>query len=698
MNNKIRNVICLFLLTLISFFGFSDNLMAAKIGFYASSAAKKFPKLTFSLKYQGKEVYSKNIQEFSFLYKDTVSEQVYCIEPEAKINGNGSHSESTLGNYNGKYFNKNNTAKTDLLKYVLTFAYKAPTVNKDISAADTAKIIAAQGLIWQIAVGEVKFNTNRTGISISGDFYNQIKNSSNANVQNIYKEYNRIITAVKESFLSNPPGFSTAAVANPIELVYNSQTGDFRKTINSTKFQYYDIVKTNGLKVTKTNNSITLSSTSAISKDNAKIVEISVHSANKGEAKAYYKNDQQDVVSIYGTTSSRYIKVYTPKFQLKITKEALLDGKKLKGVKFNVYEDNKCTKLLDTITTGSDGTAKYENIPKPGTYCLKEVKTSTPDGYEENSNPISITVSSSNIAGSTSYATKTIKNKNKEFNLTKKTVDEKGNVVDLDDGCGTDIYTGPEFEIKENGNSLYFKEIRPGEYDLTTKDDKGATTKLRTCKGKFKVYTLTKCNYTISETKAPEGLTLPSEPTKAINVCGSDKNVSFTNGFAGLEFQKKDDDGKPLSGGKFSLQRKINNVYQDVLLKQTGDGSYVYDSNLNEKDEGTTYIILTNNGRALISKLAPGEYRVVEKEAPKGYELIQDKDSTALVTIKDSDQDGYYLVEMINKNINKNGSDSSAELIVTITTGRKVPNYIFIISALVVLLIIAIILRKRIKK
>ena len=89
---------------------------------------------------------------------------------------------------------------------------------------------------------------------------------------------------------------------------------------------------------------------------------------------------------------------------------------------------------------------------------------------------------------------------------------------------------------------------------------------------------------------------------------------------------------------------------------------------------------------------------MAEKEAPNGYELIEDKNSKALVTIKDSDKDGYYLVEMIDQKSNKYGSSASAELVVTIITGRKILNYAFIISSLVALLVIAIIIRKKIKK
>ena len=139
--------------------------------------------------------------------------------------------------------------------------------------------------------------------------------------------------------------------------------------------------------------------------------------------------------------------------------------------------------------------------------------------------------------------------------------------------------------------------------------------------------------------------------------------------FTGLEFQKKNEDGEFISGGKFALQKKENNVYKDVLLKEAGDGYYIYDKDLKASDSMASYILLTNEGIARIRGLSPGEYRIVEKEAPEGYEPIEDKYSTAKITISDGNQDDYYLVELINKKVNIKGDEASAELIVTITTG-----------------------------
>ena len=62
--------------------------------------------------------------------------------------------------------------------------------------------------------------------------------------------------------------------------------------------------------------------------------------------------------------------------RIKITKQSAASSQdKLKGVKFNVI--NTQGKTVDTITTGSDGTATTKFLPV-GTYTLKEL---TPVSY-----------------------------------------------------------------------------------------------------------------------------------------------------------------------------------------------------------------------------------------------------------------------------------------------------------------------------
>lgn len=145
-------------------------------------------------------------------------------------------------------------------------------------------------------------------------------------------------------------------------------------------------------------------------------------------------------------------------------------------------------------------------------------------------------------------------------------------------------------------------------------------------------------------------------------------------------------------------KKKENGMYRDVLLKKNSDGVYEYDANLTIESDGVDYIFHTLNGNTLIRKIAPGDYRIVEKEAPEGYEPIEDKDSTAIFTVKPGEQESHYLVELINQRVNTSGSDATAELVVTITTGRSRINYLIVMPSLIVLLVLIVIIRKKLKK
>lgn len=629
----------------------------------------------------------------------------YCIEPGVSVTGNVEYSTKSLSEFTNSYIDSAN--KRTLLTQILSFAYTNDTKKIMQNKDAVAKMVAAQGLIWEVATGErtnfssVKPNKMNTKYT---SFYTVITSLS---YKDVYNEYENVINKIQKTYYTNPAKgtkyeFKLESNANVVPLTYNASTKKYTLSIKDPNFSYWNISNKNGLSVSKNSaeNTITITSSNPIEFSKPVVIELTSKTSNAVGTAFAYSSVDQDMVTAVGTPIKRYIKVYTPKYQLKLTKTESLGNKPLKGVTFDLCSNNTCTKKITTLTTNENGIATYNLITSPGTYYYKETKTLP--GYELDSRIYSIKVSASNLAGSNSFGSSSLKNKPKQFNLIKYTIDENGAAVKLNDGCGTESYTGPTFQIKENNKPLYFRQLTNGTYILSNENDTSATTDLKTCNGAFKVYTLPNCNYTVTETKAPVGLTLPSNPSKNINVCGSGKNVSFTNGFTGLEFQKKNEDGEFISGGKFALQKKVNNVYKDVLLKEKKEGSYEYDSELTDDSANATYIILTgkgdNTGIARISKLPPGEYRIVEKEAPEGYEVIKDKDTTAIVTIKDEKKDDYYLVELINQKVSTSGDEDSAELVVTIITGRDIPNYLLITVGLVILLVALVIFRKKIKK
>lgn len=710
MNKKTKTLVKYLSIFVILFFASFQRVYAVKETAHVVRITNKDKYISLTYKPSNIPNYTRKLEAWLFYVSqgEGTSKQAYCIQQNKWLGE--AYTVEGVENYTA--WGKNEAKIKKMIFEVMSQGYYVQTnakrseFIKTATGADVSKVLATQELIWEIIRGErTTFNPaseyapkgNKDCNSTACPFYRLIKNNrgKTINTTPIWNEYTRIIKDVYYTFYVKPNGFGTKASHNTYSMDYKD--GQFIYTLNDSNsaYKYFNVSTTDKnitAKVTNSGKTLTLTSTKPLTA-NATISLINKRSGETG--KFYIDKEKQDVAR--GIASiNYYLELSTPLYQIQINKKATLDGKPLQGVVFNVCEDSACTKKMGTVTTDAKGIAYFKNINHPGTYYVKETKV--PEGYELDTKPKAVTVKTANIAGSTSYGTINVTNKNKEFYLTKKTVDEEGNEKVLEDGCGTEKYTGPEFEIKNSkGELLYFIEKSDGKYDLASKNTPDAITKVKTCKGKFTVYTLTDCNYTITETKAPEGLTLPSNTTMNVNVCGANKSLTFTNGFAGLEFQKKDEDGNFVSGGKFALQRKINNVYKDTLLKKVKDGNYEYDANLKESQAGATYILETKDGISRISKLPPGEYRIVEKEAPAGYELIKDKDSKALVTITDEPK-GYYLVQMVDQKVRKNGSKASAELIITIITGRKVPNYVLIIGSLLVLLVVTIIIRKRMKK
>ena len=614
---------------------------------------------------------------------------------------------------NGDWYGFINSTQKEMIFQVLNYAkeYDAgsslssfATNVSNMSEADYQTIMAAQGIIWEIVTGErTNFDTIAPNKKISNDFYDiLIKYSGNQKglpFNTAITQYEHIINKVYNTYYRIPGDNytfkTTEESANKYEIKINNPI--YIKDSKSA-FQYFEVdnskTTTNGLKVEIVDNdTIKVTATKAFTKDNPAVLELVSKSSKKNGPTAiitnfYASEDSQDFAYGSPTPKRVHIKFYTPKYKLEIEKVDE-DKKKLAGAKFNLCSDNKCNDIIAELKSGEDGKVTYE-VEKTGTYYVKEIEA--PEGYVLDSKIYSVNVSDSN-----STAKITLTNKARNMNLTKRTVDEDGNVTILEDGCGTDTYTGPKFEIKnKDGKTLYFEEIEEGLYKPS--DEENGKIEIKTCNGAFSVKYMTECEYEIVEREAPEGLMLPDNPTLKVNICKSDGNISFTNGFTGLEFQKKDESGNLISGGKFALQKKENGAYKDVLLKKVKEGYYTYDSKLTEEDENVSYIMETDGGISFIDKIPTGEYRVVEKEAPEGYEPIKDKDSTAKIIIKDDSANSYNRVELINKKVSVGGDDASAELIVTITTGRKVLNYVLIFGGLASILIVLIILRKKFKK
>lgn len=692
----------------------------------------------YTNKYQNSGAYkSRNIQNMNGFKQG--GQRLFCVEP-TKLHGTSGYSRtddySTAKNALDSQWKAGFSHQDDLKKVLSCWS------------DNNSSIVATQAVIWEI-ISEERYsidankilNGNYTPYMSDGQTFrsktgkNPISgilcpNGVNSDTSSLCKAYQATLRCAAR--FNIVPSFSSTSLSSAqskaYELTsYDDETQTFSRTfkhsgLDAKLLRYYNIPQVSGLKITKTDTSVTISTTNEIAKSSAKRITLNYAKKDNGEALNddldyfYYKNERQTLMQ-GSTTQTAYMYVYTgkkPTYQLRVQKKDE-DGKPMKGVKFNVYSDAGLkTKIGTTTASDKNGWATLTGIKKIGKYYVQEAET--PDGYKTNKEIVNVTVKGEHRTGSNKWpsASSVFTNKFMHLNLSKRTIDETGKEIDISDYTGkscTGNYVGPVFTIKKDNKYVCVTPIagKPGKYKLASScDATGATNEIKTCDGKFDIEAIKSGCYDITETTAPDGYTLPQNPTQKVCVTKGQSATATVmyNGVSGVIFNKVTENGNPIDGGKFALQQKVNGVYRDMLLKHDTGAIYVYEANLKESDEKASYVLETSNGTINVKNLPPGEYRFVEKEAPEGYDAISDKDSKATFTISDKGifgSDGkpatdYYQVKMVNQQTRVEGSYDSAELIVTIITGRKVINYALVIVGLAALLIALIILRKRFKK
>ena len=590
---------------------------------------------------------------------------------------------------------------------------------------------------------------NQSGIT---SLYSLIK--ARTKVYNAYKAVLRCAARFKEpvsftktttSAASNNPqridGNFTAATATKAATWTKTFTHSTSNKQNRDLLNYYDVTSSSSdvkVKITKNGTSLEVTTSKEILASNPVRITFKYAYKDNGTSKLntnetafYVKKDGNAFYQTLGkgsTSLTSYMYVYTgsaPKYQLRVRKIDKTTGQPMSGVKFKVY-DKKGNEIGTTTETDASGYAYYREtgnnaITKTGEYQLKEV--GVVNGYLKNNQTITIKVTDSDRTGTNNYAESStvFENTQNELKLTKKTIDENGNFISLaGDSCTVKTCpseggrkNGPIFTMRKDNKYVCVTENSNGHYtyhSLAATCPANTTNEIKTCNGEFDIKKIPVGTYYVTETATACGYTLPSEEnlTKTVVVKEGENPspITFVNGVTGVVFNKVSEDGETLDGGKYSLQQKVNGIYKDVLLKHDSGSVYSYVENLEDGSTGATYELETNSGLLQVKHLPIGEYRFVEKQAPEGYDIIKDKDSRATFTISDKGifgSDGkprtdYYEVKLVNQKTKVEGSYDSAELIVTIITGRKVANYTLIIAGLAVLLTVLIIIRKKSKK
>ncbi|WP_025118256.1 SpaA isopeptide-forming pilin-related protein [Bacillus sp. H1m] len=235
-------------------------------------------------------------------------------------------------------------------------------------------------------------------------------------------------------------------------------------------------------------------------------------------------------------------------------------NKGLKGAEFEVR--NSANEVVVKLKTDEKGFSVPQTLA-PGTYKVYE--TVAPEGYQKLTSPVEVTLQ----AGET----KTIEIKNTM---------QKGQieVKKIDSENGEKPLANAEFDIVKDGVVV--------EHIVTDKDGKAISKPLATGK------------YILKETKAPEGYQL-KETEFEVNVTGDGifpiqvENAMVDKG--NIEITKVDkENGAVLAGVEFEVQ--------------------------DEKDDVVRKVVTDKDGKANVSDLSVGKYKLVETKSLPGYKNL----------------------------------------------------------------------------
>lgn len=281
----------------------------------------------------------------------------------------------------------------------------------------------------------------------------------------------------------------------------------------------------------------------------------------------YVTSDWSETVAAFenGVTYTFEVSNNPTKGYLQITKTDALDGTLIEGVQFDIYQGDK---LISTMTTGADGIATSEALPK-GTYTVKE--HSLPEGYTGELATMEAVVKS-----------------DESTQLAANNQPIMGQIrIEKSDALTGEMLACAEFTITRNTGLPSHKGSNDGEVVavMTTDADGVAVSPL-----------LTWGTYTVVETKIPEHYeNQPFEAVVTINEHEQTYTIEAENeptmGYIRV-VKTNSLDQMPIAGVQFD-------IYQD--------GEVVASMTTDEK------------GVAVSPALPKGEYTVREYETPVGY-------------------------------------------------------------------------------
>ncbi|MBB6691574.1 hypothetical protein H7B90_09200 [Cohnella xylanilytica] len=251
-------------------------------------------------------------------------------------------------------------------------------------------------------------------------------------------------------------------------------------------------------------------------------------------------------------------------------------GAKLPGAVFKLQAKNgdkyDDVALASALVTDSQGKIYLPELP-PGDYQL--IETEAPRGYRLNPAPIPFSIDGYQSAAKTA----TMENERNVGSVELKKVDSY-------DGAGLE---GAVFELQDENGVVLQKDLRTD------------------AEGKLVIDGLKSGKYQFVEVAPPLSYAADATPIKfEIVQDGENVKLTFGNrknaGVLAFELTKVDKDtGAKLPGAVFKLQAKNGDKYEDVAASSA--------------------LVTDSQGKIYLPELTPGDYQLIETEAPRGYRL-----------------------------------------------------------------------------
>ena len=249
---------------------------------------------------------------------------------------------------------------------------------------------------------------------------------------------------------------------------------------------------------------------------------------------------------------------------------------------------------------------------------------------------------------------------------------------------------GVQFELYNADKSIKLKSIveSAGVYNYT--DDQtvdGNTVYITNSTGDITIKNVPEGTYYLKEIATVDPYVLPGGDgvyTKVeikIDANGVSVNgnyalntIEISNTPNSFNFYKRDPEGNSLSGGKYKLQKFDNKEkkYVDVKLAEVqNDGTYADNTDIFKEDKtnGKIQFTLTKGVATFIDMQSATTYRIIELEAPEGFDKISAED-TAMVTIDEYGNASGLLV-LVDPRPAPEDASAFAELIINIQTGKQ---------------------------